>query len=189
MHCEAIAAAPRVEALHFGPGDFSAAVGIPTTTIGGSPEGYPGDHLNHVYSRILIAARAAGVQAIDGPYGDLGDDEGLRTRARLVRALGYDGKWSIHPGQIATINEIFTPTDAEIARADALLAAYESATTGAATLRGRDGRRGEPQDGREGRPGRSRCGTRSAQRLGEWPMTRDPRNTSRSGMMSGSGSF
>jgi citrate lyase subunit beta/citryl-CoA lyase len=136
VHCEAIAAAPRVEALHFGPGDFSAAVGIPTTTIGGAPEGYPGDHLNHVYSRILIAARAAGVQAIDGPYGDLGDDDGLRTRARLARALGYDWKWSIHPGQIATINEIFTPTDPELARAEALLAAYEQAADGAARFEG-----------------------------------------------------
>jgi citrate lyase subunit beta / citryl-CoA lyase len=136
VHCEAIAAAPRVEALHFGPGDFSASVGIPTTTIGGAPEGYPGDHLNHVYSRILIAARAAGVQAIDGPYGDLGDDDGLRTRARLTRALGYDGKWSIHPGQIATIKEIFTPTDPELARAEALLAAYEQAADGAARFEG-----------------------------------------------------
>jgi citrate lyase subunit beta / citryl-CoA lyase len=136
VHCEAIAAAPRVQALHFGPGDFSASVGIPTTTIGGSPDGYPGDHLNHVYTRILIAARAAGVQAIDGPYGDLGDDEGLRTRARLVRALGYDGKWSIHPGQIATINEVFTPTDAELARAQALINAYETAATGAARFEG-----------------------------------------------------
>jgi citrate lyase subunit beta/citryl-CoA lyase len=130
VHCEAIAASPRVEALHFGPGDYSASVGIPTTTIGGTPDGYPGDHLNHVYSRIVVAARAAGVQAIDGPYGDLRDDDGLRTRARLVRALGFDGKWSIHPGQIATINEVFTPTDDELARAEALLAAYERATEG-----------------------------------------------------------
>ncbi|MEA2177272.1 MAG: citrate lyase subunit beta / citryl-CoA lyase, partial [Solirubrobacteraceae bacterium] len=96
VHCEAIAAAsPRMEALHFGPGDYSASIGIPTTTIGGSPEGYPGDHLNHVYSRIVVAARAAGIQAIDGPYGDLRDEQGLRTRARMARALGLDGKWTI----------------------------------------------------------------------------------------------
>lgn len=131
VHCEAIAtASPRVEALHFGPGDYSASIGIPTTTIGGSPEGYPGDHFNHVYSRIVVAARAAGIQAIDGPYGDLRDDDGLRTRARLVRALGFDGKWTIHPAQIATVNEVFTPTDEELARAEALLAAYDRATTG-----------------------------------------------------------
>jgi citrate lyase subunit beta/citryl-CoA lyase len=131
VHCEAIAAAsPRMEALHFGPGDYSASLGIPTTTIGGTPEGYPGDHFNHVYSRIVVAARAAGIQAIDGPYGDLRDDDGLRARARLARALGLDGKWTIHPAQIATVNEIFTPTDEELARAEALLAAYAQATQG-----------------------------------------------------------
>jgi citrate lyase subunit beta/citryl-CoA lyase len=131
VHCEAIAAAsPRMEALHFGPGDFSASLGIPTTTIGGTPDGYPGDHLNHVYLRIVVAARAAGIQAVDGPYGDLRDAEGLRARSRLVRALGFDGKWSIHPSQIAPINDVFTPTDDELSRAEALLAAYGQATEG-----------------------------------------------------------
>jgi citrate lyase subunit beta/citryl-CoA lyase len=131
VHCEAIAAAsPRMEALHFGPGDFSAAVGIPTTTIGGVPDGYPGDHLNHVYWRIVLAARTAGIQAIDGPYGDLRDADGLRERARLVRALGLDGKWTIHPSQIPVVNEIFTPTDDELERAEALLAAYAQAAEG-----------------------------------------------------------
>jgi citrate lyase subunit beta / citryl-CoA lyase len=131
VHCEAIAAAsPRMEALHFGPGDFSASVGIPTTTIGGSPDGYPGDHLNHVYLRIVVAARAAGVQAIDGPYGDLRDEDGLRTRARMARALGLDGKWTIHPSQIAPVNEIFSPTPQELERAEALLAAYGEAIDG-----------------------------------------------------------
>ncbi len=137
VHCEAIAAAsPRMEALHFGPGDFSASIGIPTTTIGGTPEGYPGDHLNHVFLRIVVAARAAGIQAIDGPYGDLGDDEGLRERAHLSRALGYDGKWSIHPDQIATINDVFAPAPEELERAQALLDAYEAATSGAAVFEG-----------------------------------------------------
>ncbi len=137
INCEAIAAAsPRMEALHFGPGDYSASIGIPTTTIGGVPEGYPGDHLNYVYSRIVVAARAAAIQAIDGPYGDLGDADGLRTRARLARALGMDGKWSIHPRQIDTINEVFTPTDAELSRAQSLLSAYEQAASGAARFEG-----------------------------------------------------
>ena len=68
LACEAIAAAsPRMETLIFGPGDYSAAVGIPITTIGGTPDHYPGDHLNYVYSRLVVAARAAGIQAIDGP--------------------------------------------------------------------------------------------------------------------------
>jgi citrate lyase subunit beta/citryl-CoA lyase len=83
-----------------------------------------------VYSRIVVAARAAGIQAIDGPYGDLRDGDGLRSRARLARALGLDGKWTIHPGQIAAVNEVFTPTDDELSRAEALLAAYERATEG-----------------------------------------------------------
>jgi citrate lyase subunit beta/citryl-CoA lyase len=126
--CEAIAAAsPRMETLIFGPGDYSAAVGIPVTTIGGAPEGYPGDHLNYVFSRLVVAARAAGIQAIDGPYAAFDDDEGLRTRARMARALGMDGKWTIHPRQIATVNEVFAPTREEWERAEALLAAYRDA--------------------------------------------------------------
>ena len=126
--CEAIAAAsPRMETLIFGPGDYSAAVGIPVTTIGGAPEGYPGDHLNYVFSRLVVAARAAGIQAIDGPYAAFEDDEGLRSRSRLARALGMDGKWTIHPRQIAVVNEVFTPTREEWERAEALLAAYRDA--------------------------------------------------------------
>jgi citrate lyase subunit beta / citryl-CoA lyase len=128
LACEAIAAAsPRMESLIFGPGDYSAAVGIPITTIGGAPDGYPGDHLNYVYSRLVVAARAAGIQAIDGPYARVGDDDGLRERARLARALGLDGKWTIHPGQIAIVNEVFSPSREEWERAEAMLAAYEDA--------------------------------------------------------------
>jgi citrate lyase subunit beta/citryl-CoA lyase len=128
LACEAIAAASeRMETLIFGPGDYSAAVGIPVTTIGGAPDGYPGDHLNYVYSRLVVAARAAGIQAIDGPYARVGDDDGLRERARLARALGLDGKWTIHPGQIAIVNEVFSPSREEWERAEAMLAAYEDA--------------------------------------------------------------
>jgi len=128
LACEQIAkASPRMETLIFGPGDYSAAVGIPITTIGGAPDGYPGDHLNYVYSRLVVAARAAGIQAIDGPYGLVKDEEGLRTRARLARALGMDGKWTIHPGQIAIVNEVFSPAKEEWERAEAMLAAYDEA--------------------------------------------------------------
>src|SRR3954449_5629341 len=126
--CEAIAtASPRMETLIFGPGDYSAAIGIPITTIGGTPDGYPGDHLNYLYSRLVIAARAAGIQAIDGPYGAIKDTEGLRERSRIARALGMDGKWTIHPGQIEVVNEVFTPTTEEYERAAAMLKAYEAA--------------------------------------------------------------
>jgi citrate lyase subunit beta/citryl-CoA lyase len=138
--CEAIAAAStRMETLIFGPGDYSAAIGIPLTTIGAAPDGYPGDHLNYVYSRIVVAARAAGIQAIDGPYGRVGDEEGLRARSQLARALGLDGKWTIHPGQIAVVNEVFSPAREDWERAEAMLAAYEDAHRsglGAATFEG-----------------------------------------------------
>src|SRR3954470_12487415 len=126
--CEAIAAAsPRMETLVFGPGDYSAAVGIPITTIGAAPDGYPGDHLNYVYTRLVVAARAAGIQAIDGPYGNINDSEGLRSRARLARALGLDGKWTIHPGQIDVVNEVFSPAREQWERAEGMLSAYEQA--------------------------------------------------------------
>jgi citrate lyase subunit beta / citryl-CoA lyase len=141
LACEAIAtAAPgRLETLVFGPGDYSASVGIPVTTIGGAPDGYPGDHLHYVYSRLVVAARAAGLQVIDGPYGRVSDDQGLRERARLARALGLDGKWTIHPGQIATVNAVFSPEREAWERAEALLAAYReahAAGAGAATFEG-----------------------------------------------------
>ena len=140
LACEQIAAAsPRMETLIFGPGDYSAAVGIPITTIGGAPDHYPGDHLNYVFSRLVVAARAAGIQAIDGPYAAFDDDDGLRGRARLARALGMDGKWTIHPRQIEIVNEVFTPAREEWERAEALLAAYEEATStgrGAAMFEG-----------------------------------------------------
>ncbi len=126
--CEAIAtASPRMQTLIFGPGDYSAAIGIPITTIGGTPEGYPGDHLNYLYSRLVVAARAAGIQAIDGPYAAVKDLDGLRERARLVRALGLDGKWTIHPGQIEVVNDVFTPSQEEYERAEKMLAAYAEA--------------------------------------------------------------
>ena len=129
LACEAIAAAsPRMETLIFGPGDYSASVGIPITTIGGAPDHYPGDHLNYVYSRLVVAARAAGIQAIDGPFAAFDDDDGLRERARLARALGMDGKWTIHPRQIPVVNEVFTPSREEWERAEALLAAYRDAS-------------------------------------------------------------
>ena len=99
------------------------------TTIGAAPPGYPGDHLNYVYSRLVVAARAAGIQAIDGPYAAVKDEDGLRERAALARALGMDGKWTIHPAQIAVVNDAFTPRRDEWERAEAMLAAYERAST------------------------------------------------------------
>lgn len=120
-------ASPRMETLIFGPGDYSASIGIPITQIGGTPAGYPGDHLNYLYSRIVVAARAAGIQAIDGPYAAFKDEEGLKARTQLVRALGLDGKWTIHPAQIDIVNAIFTPSQEQYDHAEGMLAAYQDA--------------------------------------------------------------
>ena len=123
-------ATPRLEVLNFGPGDYSADVGMPSMSIGAPVEDYPGDHWHHVLSIIVNAARAVGAQPIDGPFGQFRDLEGLRTMARRARALGFDGKWAIHPTQLPVINEIFSPTRDEFERAEALLDAYREATEG-----------------------------------------------------------
>jgi citrate lyase subunit beta/citryl-CoA lyase len=126
---EAIAAAsPRLVALVFGPGDFMASVGMRSLDIGGQPTGYAYDAHHYVLMRILVAARSAGLQAIDGPYGRIQDLGGLRAAASSVAALGFDGKWVLHPAQVDVVNEAFTPSAADYERAVAILAAYEKAT-------------------------------------------------------------
>jgi citrate lyase subunit beta/citryl-CoA lyase len=89
---------------------------------------YPGDHWHFILSRILVAARAAGLQAIDGPYLVIKDLEGFREMAIRARALGYDGKWALHPGQIDVLNEVFTPGQDEYDKAEAILESYLHAT-------------------------------------------------------------
>jgi citrate lyase subunit beta/citryl-CoA lyase len=121
-------ASERTETLIFGPADMSASLGLPTVTAGLPMPGYPGDHWHHVLSSILIAARHAGVQAIDGPYLLIKDLEGFREMALRARALGYDGKWALHPGQVDVLNEVFTPTQEEFDKSEALLEAYKHAT-------------------------------------------------------------
>ncbi len=126
---EAIAvASPRLAALVFGPADFMASIGMRSLTVGGQPEGYPFDAHHYALMRILVAAKAAGLQAIDGPYAKIGDLDGLRTAATRVAALGYDGKWVLHPGQVDVVNEVFTPSPEDYARARRILDAYEQAT-------------------------------------------------------------
>ncbi len=132
VSCEGIAAASdRLEALIFGPGDFAATVGMPASAIG-TPDDwdarYPGHRWHYAMSRIVVAARAAGLRAVDGPYADVRDLEGLRRSCEQARALGFDGKWCIHPAQIPVVNEVFTPDEAELAWARRVLAAYEEAT-------------------------------------------------------------
>jgi citrate lyase subunit beta / citryl-CoA lyase len=121
-------ASDRAETLIFGPADMSASLGLPTVTAGLPMPGYPGDHWHYVLSRILVAARNAGLQAIDGPYLVIKDLEGFREMALRARALGYDGKWALHPGQIDVLNEVFTPSQEEFDKAEAILEAYRHAT-------------------------------------------------------------
>jgi citrate lyase subunit beta/citryl-CoA lyase len=118
----------RAETLIFGPADMSASLGLPTVTAGLPMPGYPGDHWHHVLSTILIAARHAGLQAVDGPYLLIKDLDGFRDMALRARALGYDGKWALHPGQIDVLNDVFTPSQDEYDKAEAMLEAYRHAT-------------------------------------------------------------
>jgi citrate lyase subunit beta / citryl-CoA lyase len=118
----------RLETLIFGPGDMAAALGMPSLTVGEVVEDYPGDHWHWVLMRILVAARSAGLQAIDGPYAKIRDLDGYREVARRARILGYDGKWVLHPGQIDVANEVFSPTQEEYERAENILEAYRKAT-------------------------------------------------------------
>ena len=118
----------RLETLIFGPADMSASLGLPTVTAGLPMPGYPGDHFHWVLETILVAARSAWLQAIDGPYLLIKDLEGYREAAMRARALGYDGKWALHPGQVDVLNEVFTPTQDEYDKAEAVLDAYKHAT-------------------------------------------------------------
>lgn len=125
-------ASNRIEALVLGPGDLAASLGMPVTSIGGRDawdQASPGDRWHVAMSTVVIAARASGVGAIDGPLADFRDEAGLTAAARRARALGYDGKWCIHPSQIAVVNEIFTPTDSETAWARRVVEAYEQSTS------------------------------------------------------------
>src|SRR5579884_3940743 len=104
---EICAASPRLETIIFGPADFAASMEMPVLTGGVQIPEYPGDHFNYVFSRILMAGRANGLQVIDGPYLKVKDMEGLRDFAQRTRVLGYDGKWSLHPDQVGVINEVY----------------------------------------------------------------------------------
>jgi citrate lyase subunit beta/citryl-CoA lyase len=127
---EAIAAAtPRLASLVFGPADFMASIGMRSLTVGGQPEGYAYDAHHFPLMRMLVAAKARGLQAIDGPYAKIHDLEGLKAAATSTAALGYDGKWVLHPAQVEIVNEAFTPTADDFSRAVRILDAYEQATS------------------------------------------------------------
>jgi citrate lyase subunit beta / citryl-CoA lyase len=143
VNVDAIArATERLEALHFGPGDFAASLRMPNRSIGVMDEWdevYPGHRFHYAMQRIVAAARAAGLRGVDGPVADYRNEEGLRESCLVARSLGFDGKWCIHPAQIETVNEVFSPTEKEIEWARKVVAAYEEANaagTGAISVEG-----------------------------------------------------
>jgi citrate lyase subunit beta / citryl-CoA lyase len=134
---DAIAAGPRLQALILGPADLIASLNMRTLEVGEQPEGYDvGDAYHHVLMSILVAARTRGVAAIDGPYLKVRDVDGFRRVAGRSAALGYDGKWVLHPDQIAAGNEIFSPRQADYDHAELILEAYEWHTSAAGGERG-----------------------------------------------------
>jgi citrate lyase beta subunit len=136
-------ASARLEALIFGPGDYAASAHMPLASIGEQDEHdalYPGHRWHAVMHAIVAAARANRLRCTDGPFAGLKDPAGLERASRIARALGFDGKQCIHPAQLVAVNQAFTPTQAEVAWAEAALWAYEQARAegrGAVSLDGR----------------------------------------------------
>jgi len=130
----------RLEAMHFGVADYAASCRARTTVIGGLNLDYPGDQWHAGLSQMLVACRAYGLRAIDGPFGDFNDPESYKDAARRGAALGFEGKWAIHPSQIELANEVYTPPASEVLHAKQILIALEEAAKagrGAAQLNGR----------------------------------------------------
>jgi citrate lyase subunit beta / citryl-CoA lyase len=125
---EICAASDRLETIIFGPADFAASTEMPVLTGGVAIPEYPGDHFHYVFSKILMAGRANGLQVIDGPFLKIRELDALREYSMRTRILGYDGKWALHPDQVRVINEVFTPTQEQFDRAVDILDAYEKAT-------------------------------------------------------------
>ena len=156
MNIDAIAAASRRnESLHFGVADYAASTRARTTGIGGPNPDYAvlthadeqgqrvlhwGDMWHYATNRLVVAARANGLRPIDGPFGDFKDEAGFRAQGRRAAVMGCEGKWAIHPSQVALANELFTPPAAELDKARRVLAAMAAAATegrGAVSLDGK----------------------------------------------------
>ena len=130
-------ASPRVETVIFGPADFMASINMKSLTVGEQPPGYDrGDAYHHILMSILMAARAHDKQAIDGPYLQIRDTDGFRRVAGRSAALGFDGKWVLHPDQIGAANEVYAPTQADYDHAELILDAYEHYTSEAGGAKG-----------------------------------------------------
>jgi len=145
----------RLEALHFGVADYAASTQARTTNMGGANIDYAmlthpdengkrerhwGDQWHFAMSRMMVACRAYGLRPIDGPFGDIEDPDGFLSVARSDAALGYEGKWAIHPSQVALANEVFSPSEKEISTARQILIEMEKAAAegkGAVSLNGR----------------------------------------------------
>jgi len=130
----------RIETLIFGPGDYAADQGVPQLDLGMIERGYPGHQWHYILAQIVNNARAVAADAIDGPYGDYGDPDGYRESATRAALLGVDGKWCIHPSQIAIANQVFAPSKEQFDLAERMLTAYAEAVAagrGAASLDGK----------------------------------------------------
>jgi citrate lyase subunit beta/citryl-CoA lyase len=137
VNVDAIAAAsPRLETIIFGPADFMASINMRSMTVGALHPDYPGDPYHYILMRILVAARTHDLQAIDGPYLQIRDVDGFREVARRSAALGFDGKWVLHPTQIEAANDVFSPRQDDYDRAELILDAYEFHTSAAGGGRG-----------------------------------------------------
>src|SRR6195952_5644018 len=131
------AASPRNETIIFGPADFMASINMKSLVVGEQPPGYDvGDAYHYILMQILMAARATNVQAIDGPYLQIKDVDGFRRVAGRSAALGFDGKWVLHPGQVDAANETYSPTQEDYDHAELILDAYEYYTSEAGGKRG-----------------------------------------------------
>jgi citrate lyase subunit beta/citryl-CoA lyase len=131
------AASPRVETIVFGPADFMASINMKSLVVGEQPPGYDvGDAYHHILMSILMAARAYDKQAIDGPYLQIKDVDGFRRVAGRSAALGFDGKWVLHPGQLDAANETFSPAQTDYDHAENILDAYDWYTSEAGGKRG-----------------------------------------------------
>jgi len=138
VNVNAIAASSaRLETIVFGPADFMASINMKSLVVGEQPPGYDvGDAYHHILMSILMAARAHGKLAIDGPYLAIKDPEGLRRVASRSAALGLDGKWVLHPDQVDVVNEVFSPLQSDYDHAELILDAYDYYTSSAGGSRG-----------------------------------------------------
>ncbi|MFB9471180.1 HpcH/HpaI aldolase/citrate lyase family protein [Nonomuraea salmonea] len=131
VNADAIAgSSKRLETLVFGPADFMASINMRTLVVGEQPPGYAeGDAYHYILMRLLMAARMHDLQVIDGPYLQIKDVDGFRRVAMRAAALGFDGKWVLHPAQVDAANEVFSPSQEDYDHAELILEAYEHYTT------------------------------------------------------------